>query len=316
MRIDEQLPDDDDDSSGEWPEAGAEPSHDEDSDEDSSDDDESFALPTHVFFENESLIRALNDPRRGENDPELAKRLFSALLGATLIALVPEEQPLGAADGSGEVTLEGELELSFVLVRHPDVEGDIVPMFTDEGALGSFLPDGGRYVALAVRDLFPLLATGHDGPPNIVINPGGDEALLLTPRMVQDLIDSARGYGTEVIDEGVEVIVGPAQDELPSDALAAVSTLLAEHEAVTQVTQLQWYMPDRHEHPSLVLAVELDPTLEGDTRRFALASLWRDLSPVLRTLDRQVEMVDLAGQRERLEPTVRTLLPFYIRANR
>jgi hypothetical protein len=313
VRSDEHLPDDDDDSSGDWPEAGAEPSRDEASSDEESGADEEFALPTHVFFENEALIRALNDPRRGENDPELAKRLFSALLGATLIALVPEEQPLGDSDGSGEVTLEGELELSFVLVRHPDVEGDIVPMFTDEGALGSFMPDGGRYVALAVRDLFPLLGTGHDGPPNIVINPGGDEALLLTPRMVQDLIDSARGYGTEVIDEGVEVIVGPADDALPDEALSAVTTLLAAHDSVTQVTQLQWYMPDRHEHPSLVLAVELDPALEGDTRRFALASLWRDLSPVLRTLDRQVEMVDLAGQLERLEPTVRSLIPFYIR---
>jgi hypothetical protein len=312
VSIDPELPDDDDDDSGDWPEADA-VSPDDDSDSSSEEGD--FALPTHVFFENESLIRALNDPRRGENDPDLAKRLFSALLDATLIALVPEEQELGEADGSGEVTLDGELELSFVLVRHPDVEGDIVPMFTDEGALGTFMADGGRYVALAVRDLFPLLGTGTDGPPNIVINPGGDEALLLTPRMVQDLIDSARGYGTEVIDEGVEVIVGPADESLPDDAVAAVATLLAEHEAVTRCTQLQWYMPDRHESPSLVLAVELDPDLEGDTRRFALASLWRDLSPVLRTLDRQVEMVDLAGQRSRLEPTVRTIEPFYTRTD-
>ena len=313
VRTDPDHPDDDDDSSGEWPEADADPASDDASDEDSSSEAGDFSLPTHVFFENESLIRALNDPRRGENDPELAKRLFSALLGATLIALVPEDQQLGDSEGSGEVTLDGELELSFVLVRHPDVEGDIVPMFTDEGSLGSFMPEGGRYVALAVRDLFPLLGSGHDGPPNIVINPGGDEALLLTPRMVQDLIDSARGYGTEVIDEGVEVIVGPADEELPDEAQTAVATLLAEHEAVTQCTQLQWFMPDRHDEPSLVLAGELDPDLEGDTRRFALASLWRDLSPVLRTLDRQVEMVDLAGQRERLEPTVRTLVPFYVR---
>ena len=306
--------DDDDDDSGDWPEADAERPHDEASDDETDAEAEGdFALPTHVFFENEALIRALNDPRRGENDPELAKRLFAALLQSTLIALVPEEQQLDDIEGSGEVTLDGELELSFVLVRHPDVEGDLVPMFTDEGALGSFMPDGGRYVALAVKDLFPLLGSGSEGPPNIVINPGGDEALLLTPRMVQDIIDSARGYGTEVIDEGTEVIVGPADEELPEDAQRAVSTLLAEHEAVTRCTQLQWYMPDRHEHPSLVLAVELDPDLEGDTRRFALASLWRDLSPVLRTLDRQVEMVDLAGQRERLEPTVRSLEPFYLR---
>ncbi|MCW2928976.1 MAG: SseB protein N-terminal domain [Thermoleophilia bacterium] len=309
MRGEDDPIHDDDDDSGDWPEAGAEAS----SDEESSSEEEGFTMPTHVFFENEALIRALNDPRRGENDPELAKRLFSALLEATLIALVPEEQQLGDAEGSGEVTLDGELELSFVLVRHPDVEGDIVPMFTDEGSLGSFLPEGGRYVALAVRDLFPLLGSGSEGPPNIVINPGGDEALLLTPRMVQDLIDSARGYGTEVIDEGVEVIVGPADDGLPADAQAAVATLLSEHDSVLQCTQLQWFMPDRHDAPSLVLAVELDPDLEGDTRRFALASLWRDLSPVLRTLDRQVEMVDLAGQRERLEPTVRTLTPFYRR---
>ncbi len=300
---------DEDSTSGDWPEADAEPS-----DEESSDDaDGAFALPTHVFFENEPLIRSLNDPRRGENDPELAKRLFAGLLSATLIALVPEDQEIEGSDGSGELTLDGELELSFVLVRHPDVQGDIVPMFTDEGALGSFIPDGGRYVALAVRDLFPLLGTGHDGPPNIVINPGGDEALLLTPRMVQDVIDSARGYGTEVIDEGVEVVVGPAEDEMPDDARDAVATLLAEHEVVTRCTQLQWFMPDRHDEPSLVLAVELDPDVDGDARRFALASLWRDLSPVLRTLDRQVEMVDLAGQRERLEPTVRSLKPFYER---
>jgi hypothetical protein len=310
VRSDEDQRDDLDDDSGDWPEADSVRPDDDDS---SNEGDEEFALPTHVFFENEALIRALNDPRRGDNDPELAKRLFAALLNATLIALVPEEQELDGIEGAGEVTLDGELELSFVLVRHPDVKGDIVPMFTDEGSLGAFLPEGGRYVALAVRDLFPLLGTGHDGPPNIVINPGGDEALLMTPRMVQDIIDSARGYGTQVIDEDVEVIVGPAERELPDDARAAVSTLLAEHEAVTRCTQLQWFMPDRHEHPSLVLAVELDPQLEGDTRRFALASLWRDLSPVLRTLDRQVEMVDLAGQRERLEPTVRTIEPFYRR---
>ena len=308
MRDDEQIHDDDD-SSGDWPEADAEPS----SSEDSSSEEEGFALPTHVFFENEPLIRALNDPRRGENDPQLAQRLFAALLGATLIALVPEDQQLGDAEGSGEVMLDGELELSFVLVRHPDVEGDIVPMFTDEGSLGNFLPEGGRYVALSVKDLFPLLGSGSDGPPNIVINPGGDEALLLTPRMVQDLIDSSRGYGTQVIDDDVEVIVGPPEDGLPDDAREAVSTLLREHEAVTRCTELQWFMPDRHDAPSLVLAVELDAELEGDTRRFALASLWRELSPVLRTLDRQVEMVDLAGQRDRLEPTVRTLTPFYER---
>lgn len=307
---DDEHPDDIDDDSGDWPEADAERIDDGES---SSEEEGGFALPTHVFFENEPLIRALNDPRRGENDPDLAKRLFSALLEATLIALVPEEQRLGDSEGTGEVTLDGELELSFVLVRHPDVDGDIVPMFTDEGSLGSFLPEGGRYVALSVRDLFPLLGSGQDGPPNIVINPGGDEALLLTPRMVQDLIDSARGYGTEVIDEGVEVVVSAAEDGLPDDAQAAVAALLGEHEAVIRCTQLQWFMPDRHEVPSLVLAVELDPELEGDTRRFALASLWRDLSPVLRTLDRQVEMVDLAGQRERLEPTVRTIEPFYVR---
>jgi len=302
---------DDDDSSGEWPEADAS----RDPDFDSESEAGEFTPPTHVFFENEPLIRALNDPRRGENDPELAKRLFAALLEATLISLVPEDQRLGDGDGSGELELEGDLELSFVLVRHPDVEGDIVPMFTDEGSLGTFLPEGGRYVALAVKDLFPLLGSGSDGPPNIVINPGGDEALLLTPRMVQDLIDSARGYGTELIDSDIEVVVGPAEEELPDDARAAVSTLLSEHEAVTQCTQLQWFIADRHQAPSLVLAVELDPDLEGDTRRFALASLWRDLSPVLRTLDRQVEMVDLAGQRERLEPTVRTIEPFYRRGD-
>lgn len=270
-----------------------------------------FAMPTHVFFENEALIRALNDPRRGENDPELAKQLFGAILGATLIALVPEDQQL-VEDDSGEIELDGEIELSFVLVRHPDVEGDIVPMFTDEGSLASFLPDGGRYVALSVRDLYPLLG-GKQGPPNIVINPGGDEALLLTPRMVQDLIDSIRGYGTDVVREDADVQVGPAREPLPDDAQRAVSTLFEEHPAVVRCTQLEWYMPDRHDEPSLVLAVELDGQIEGDARRFALASLWRDLSPVLRTLDRQVEMVDLAGQRKLIGDEAAKATPFYVR---
>ncbi|MCW2950433.1 MAG: SseB protein N-terminal domain [Thermoleophilia bacterium] len=310
--------DDSDDSSGEWPELEGLRSNDDDGDSrDDESEDSSFTLPTHVFFENEHLIRALNDPRRGENDADLAKRLFSALLQATLIALVPEDQELDGTteDGglSGEVLLEGELELSFVLVRHPDVEGDIVPMFTDEGSLGTFLPEGGRYVALSVRDLFPLLGSGGDGPPNIVINPGGDEALLLTPRMVQDLIDSSRGYGTQVIDDGVDVVVAPADEPLSPPAEQALSDLFTAHDAVIRCTQLQWYMPDRHAEPSLVLAVELDPEVTGDARRYALASLWRDMSPLLRTLDRHVEMVDLAGQRERLEPMVRELAPFYVR---
>ncbi|MBC7462366.1 MAG: SseB family protein [Thermoleophilia bacterium] len=316
--------DDSDDSSGEWPELEGSRADDDDASSDAdSDSAESFALPTHVFFENEHLIRALNDPRRGENDPDLAKRLFSALLQSTLIALVPEDQELGSADEdadeesvAGEITLEGELELSFVLVRHPDVEGDIVPMFTDEGSLGTFLPEGGRYVALSVRDLFPLLGGGNAGPPNIVINPGGDEALLLTPRMVQDLIDSSRGYGTQVIGEDVDVIVAAAEEPLAPEFEQAIADLFTAHDAVLRCTQLQWFMPDRHAEPSLVLAVELDPDVTGDARRYALASLWRDLSPVLRNLDRHVEMVDLAGQRERLEPMVRELPAFYERRAR
>lgn len=277
----------------------------------SDDTDDAYVGPTHVFFENEDLIRSLNDPRRGDNDPELAQRLFSAIMQATLIALVPEDQQL-AEGGEGEVELDGDLELSFVLVRHPDVEGDIVPMFTDEGSLGAFLPDGGRYVALAVRDLFPLLL-GADGPPNIVINPGGDEALLLTPRMVQDLIDAVRGYGTEVIDEDTDVVIAPAEHPMPEPTQEQVTNLLMRHPAVLRATQLQWFMPDRHDEPSLVLAIELDPAVQDDARRFALASLWRELSPVLRELDRQVEMVDVHGQRKVLSQADVVVPPFYER---
>lgn len=280
--------------------------------ESDSEDHGSFAPPTHVFYENEPLIRALNDPRRGENDPELATRLFGAILDSTLITLIPEEQPLGESDG-GEVTLDGDLELSFILVRHPDVNGDIVPMFTDEGSLGAFIPNGGRYVALAVRDLFPLLGTGSGSIPNIVVNPGGDEALLLTPRMVQDLIDAARGYGTRVIGDDTEIEVEPIKEPMPDDAKRAVITLLKSHSGVISCTEIQWFMPDRHEYPSLVLVMELDPLLQDEERRFALASLWRDLSPVLRTLDRQVEMVDLDGQKGRLSSIIDQVEPFYMR---
>lgn len=278
-----------------------------------SEEDAAMALPTHVFFENESLIRALNDPRRGENDPALAQLLFASLLRATLIALVPEDQDLGTG-GAGEVELDGDLELSFVLVRHPEVTGDIVPTFTDEGALGAFLPEGGRYVALAARDLLPLLGTGTEGPPNIVVNPGGDEALLLTPRMVQDLIDAARGYGTTVVPEDAAVEAGPASEPLGADIGEQVVDVLAGDAHVRRAWQLEWRMEGRHREPALVLAIELDIAVDG-SRRLALASLWRRLSPLLRGLERQVELVDADAQRSRIAHVIDAEPPFWTRAD-
>lgn len=258
-------------------------------------------MPSHVFFENESLIRALNDERRGSGDGTVAQRLFGALVRSTLIALVPEQQEL-AMDDDG--TISDDLEVSFVLVRHPEVEGEIVPMFTDEGAVSAFAPTGGRYIALAVRDLFPLLAGGSEGPPNIVINPGSDEALLLTPRMVQDIVDAVRGYSLEVVNPEGPVVVGLPTDPLDEESAEEVGRVLDDHADVVRCFELQWYMPDRHDQPSLVLALEIDPEILGPARRNALTAIWAQLSPLLRALDRTVEMVDLDAQRERFSDVV------------
>ncbi len=141
-----------------WDEDDLDGDSDADSDADSGfdadDDDDAPLGATHVFFENEPLIRALNDPGRSENDPEAAQRLFRGLLEATLIALIPEDTELEIDD---EGQLSGDVQLGFLTVRHDTIQGDIIPMFTDEGALSEFTSEGGRYVALAVRDLFPRL---------------------------------------------------------------------------------------------------------------------------------------------------------------
>lgn len=264
--------------------------------DDDLEDGDGLAMPSHVFFENEALIRALNDPRRGEGEGAVAQRLFGALVKSTLIALVPEALELELGDDG---LVEEDLEVSFVLVRHPEVEGEIVPMFTDEGAVTAFSPDGGRYIALSVRDLFPLLASGKGGPPNIVINPGSDEALLLTPRMVQDIVDAVRGYSLEVVNGEGPVVVGLPNDPLDDASVAELARVLSEHADILRCLELQWFMPERHDAASLVLALEIDEEIVGGARRNALTAVWAELSPLLRRLDRTVEMVDLDAQRER-----------------
>lgn len=276
---------------------GAPATSNDDNDDDWSEDSEDadLQLPSHVFYENEALIRALNDPRRGSGDSAVAQRLFAALVGATLITLVPETMDLELGpDG----TVEQDMEITFVLVQHPDVEGDIVPMFTDEGAVAAFTAATSRYVALAVRDLFPLLTSAGTPAPCVVVNPGGDEALLLTPRMVQDVVDAVRGHSLDIVQDDSPVVVGLPKEPIPGSEADEIVAVLKHHPGIIRCLQLQWYMAHRHDEPSLVLALELEPHLQGKERKTTLAAVWVEMSPVLKKLDRTVEMVDLDAQRD------------------
>jgi hypothetical protein len=267
-----------------------------DADDDIEQDDDGYEPPTHVFYENEHLIRALNDPGRGTNEPGVAQRLIDAIQQATLIALVPPDQEFDV-DESGHTTLDRDLSVSFVLVQHPDVEGDIVPLFTDEGTLVSFAQSGGRYIALSSRDLFPLLITAGD-ELHVVVNPGSPEALLLTPGMVREIVDSIRGVSMEMLASGEKVVVGLPKDPIEGDSLDAVARALGGNVGIVRALQMQWFVPGRHDKPTLVLAVELSSALDDSERRSVLTDLWKKLSPILKPLGRNIEMVDLDGQRK------------------
>lgn len=288
-----------------------------DDDEESGDDDETTGeageLPraTHVFFENEPLIRALNDPRRAENDADAAQRLFRGLLDATLIALVPEETNL-SIDDDGQ--LVGDLQLGFLTVRHEDIAGDIIPMFTDEGALSDFTPSGGRYVALAVRDLFPLLA-GEGLPPNVVINPGGGEALLLTPTMVLDLVQSIRGYRPVAVTPGTDVSVTLPDEPIDADTARPIGDVLQAHAHVVACWHFMWQIEGVHDEPTNVLAVRLDEELDETDRRATFETIQDGVEPLVATFGTSVDLVDFARHEELFDGLAETTEPLYQRVD-
>lgn len=266
---------------------------------------------THVFFENEPLIRALNDPGRSDNDPEAAQRLFRGLLEATLIALIPEDTELEIDD---EGQLSGDVQLGFLTVRHETIQGDIIPMFTDEGALSEFTSEGGRYVALSVRDLFPLLAAGGL-PPNVVVNPGGGEALLLTPTMVLDVVQSVRGYRPIAVRSGTDVAVSLPTDTTPPATAAALSALFSKFAEVAACWHFHWQITDIHDEPTSVLAIEFDDGLDEDERRLAFEAIQDGVEPLVDSLGESVDLVDFRRHTELFAELAAGSEPLYRRAD-
>lgn len=290
------TPDDDDSGDESW-----------DHDADSSSDEPMGA--THVFFENEPLIRALNDPGRSENDPDAAKRLFRGLLDATLIALIPEDTVLDI-DENGQIS--SDVQLGFLTVRHESITGDIIPMFTDEGALGAFTSEGGRYVALSVRDLFPLLAAGGL-PPNVVVNPGGGEALLLTPTMVLDVVQSIRGYRPISVRSGADVSVSPPEHVVPSESRGAFTDVFSQFAEVIACWHFAWHIEGVHDDPTSVLAIEFDDDLNDDERRALFEAIQDGVEPLVESFGESVDLVDFHRHTELFAEIASRIEPLYSR---
>lgn len=295
---------DDDPEADDWPI--------DDEDDEAGEDEDGYVPPTHVFFENESLIRALNDPGRASNDTDAAHRLFRGLLEATLIALVPEDQEFSVGEDG---TLEGDAQIGFLTVRHEDVDGEIIPMFTDEGSLSDFTDGaGGHYVALAVRDLFPLLSSAGS-PPNVVVNPGGQEALLLTPSMVLDIVQAIQGYRPIAVRAGTDVAVSLPESPLPEDARVAIVATLESHVDVVSCHELEWQVAGVHDEPCPVLVVAFDEELDEQARRATFTAIQDAIEPALAEIGQPVDLIDLDHQRDLFAEVVARATPLYVRAD-
>jgi hypothetical protein len=118
-----------------------------------------------------------------------------------------------------------------------------------------------------------------------------------------------------IAEAGGEVLVDLAEDPMGEPIESAIAETLAEHSDIITCLQLQWFVPGRHEEPSIVLAMELEPELDTSERRAALSGVWQEISPILRQLERSVEMVDLDAQRPLFGHLVDVATPLYRRAD-
>jgi len=167
-----------------------------------------------------------------------------------------------------------------------------------------------------VRDLFPLLASSRSpGAPSVVVNPGGSEALLLTPSMVLDIVAKVKGYRPISITEGTDVAIGLPSLPLPDEALTAVIAVLEHAPHVVRCYQFEWQVEGVHDDPSLVLAIEFEEGLDDDERRRSFEAIQDGIEPELEDLDQPIDLIDIARQAELFPPLAETTEPFFSRSS-
>ncbi len=257
-------------------------------------DDQRVGGASHVFIENERLIRAINRFHGDGDSHETREAVVRSVVASTLLVPVPkEQQPPNYAGDDGKVVLQAEMEVSFLTLADED-GGVVVPLFTDEGALAAYYGEGAGYIAMSAQDLFPMFAN-QPPVPGAVVNPGTQEAFYMPPQWVQGLAEDVSGTGAMRIGEQAEVMVGFPAEPMPVEMRNEISLVCAEEGYVAECWEFIWFIPGQMEHPTLVLAVSFDRSAlpvnvhdDGPARRF-----WSVLEPIFVENEWPATMVDI-----------------------
>ncbi len=146
------------------------------------------------------------------------------------------------------------------------------------------------------------------------MNPGGSEALLLTPTMVLDVVQSVRGYRPIAVRRGTDVAVSLPTDTTPADTAAALSEVFAQFAEVIACWHFHWQITDVHDEPTSVLAIEFDDDLTDDERRLAFEAIQDGVEPLVDSLGESVDLVDFRRHTELFSELAAASEPLYRRA--
>src|SRR4051812_24792927 len=131
--------------------------------------------------QNPELLDAVSVVAHDDN-PETRRALYNALLNSTLLA--PTRDEPGNEAASGWTTAQQDAGIPLVTLRNP--QGQIaVPVFTDEGALNAWRPEGGPYIGFRGRDFFKIAQ--QNNTEAILLNPAGPAGGEITRREITAL---------------------------------------------------------------------------------------------------------------------------------
>lgn len=242
-------------------------------------------FPANVFPENEPLIRTLAD--LGDLSTDRAQqRLMSALLGSRLMVPTNNQTLEQVEDG----ILRAGARVGFITLSAEHSAHDFVPAFTDEGALRHVVPDDVPYIALAFLELAGIIAGGRN-PNGLVINPNSDEALPLSPGNVASIATDFGGPRVDMFEADADAVVGAPSTPLPLDVQEEIVAQCERSGVIDRCWQLEWFIPERHNEPTRVLCVQLDPAIiDPRDQDEVLDRFWASLQPMLQRAGLPVEM--------------------------
>ncbi len=188
----------------------------------------------------------------------------------------------------------------------------LVPVFTSREALQAAVPAGIGYVVMGGGALLGLLARMEE-PCGLSIEHGHPWCATLSADWVQRAIGVVASQDSHMttLEEDTPVMVGVPAEPLASTDRTPIIDRLSMHPEVTAAWEMMWFIHGQHDQPVILLAVELSPDAGADQRRSALDDVWTAVCGVARSVDRQIDMIDVDTQRQILSETMADNDPIY-----